>query len=199
MAATSKKRSTGSRSRATKSASRRSNSSGMDALSLLKRDHQKVRGLLKRLESRPDEDLFEQIQSELKVHTQSEEEIFYPAYRDAVEGKQQQEKLYYEALEEHHVVDMVLPEIQSSSEESPEFAAKAKVLRDLVEHHIEEEEKDMFPKAQRAMGREELRDVGMRLQERKQELMEEEGTMGTFQRMLKPVMGGRVGGRRRAA
>jgi|SwirhisoilCB2_FD_contig_101_1281257_length_1361_multi_5_in_0_out_0_2 hemerythrin-like domain-containing protein len=194
MAATSKKRSTGSRKRSTKSASRRSNSSGMDALSLLKQDHQKVRGLLKRLESRPDEDLFEQIENELKVHTQIEEEIFYPAYRDSVEGKQQQEKLYYEALEEHHVVDMVLPEIKAESEDSPEFAAKAKVLKDLVEHHIEEEEKDMFPKARRAMGTTELRDIGMRLKERKQELMEEEGTMGTFQRML----GGR-GGRRRAA
>jgi len=198
MAATSrKKRSTGRRSRSTKSASRRSNSSGMDAISLLKQDHQKVRGLLKRLESNPNDNLFEQIEKELKVHTQIEEEIFYPAYRDAVEGKQEQEQLYYEALEEHHVVDLVLPEIQSTSEDSPEFEAKAKVLKDLVEHHIKEEEGNMFPKARRAMGTSELRDVGMRLKERKQELMMgRERRMGAFQRMLRPIPGGR--GRRAA-
>ncbi len=89
-------------------------------------------------------------------------------YRDSVEGKHQQEKLYYEALEEHHVVDLVLPEIRSTFEGSEEFEAKGKVLKDLVEHHAEEEEKkEMFPKARKAMGAAELRNLGMRMQERK--------------------------------
>src|SRR5579871_4427829 len=139
MPATSKKRSTGSRS-------------GTDAISLLKKDHQKVRGLLKRLESKPSEDLLDEIETELKIHTQIEEEIFYPAFRDAVEGKEAQEKLYYEALEEHHVVDLVLPEIKSTSEGSEQFEAKAKVLKDIVEHHAKEEETSMFPKARKAIG-----------------------------------------------
>jgi len=188
MPASSKKRSTSSRSSRSKSSSRsasgRNSRSGTDAISLLKKDHQTVRGLLKRFESNPSERLLDQIENELKIHTQIEEEIFYPAYRDAVEGKHEQEKLYYEALEEHHVVDLVLPEIRSTSEGSEEFEAKGKVLKDLVEHHAEEEEKQMFPKARKAMGTAELRNLGMRLQERKEELM----------------MGGRgIGMRRRAA
>ena len=188
MPATSKKRSTSRRSRSTKSGStgRRTSRSGTDAIALLKQDHQKVRGLLKRFESSPSEELLDQIETELKIHTQIEEEIFYPAYRDAVEGNDEQEKLYYEALEEHHVVDLVLPEIKSTAESSEEFEAKGKVLKDLVEHHAEEEEKNMFPKARKAMGVAELRNLGMRLKDRKQELMEDTGPMSTFQRMLRP-------------
>ena len=174
MPVSSRKRSTSSRSRtrtSSRSASGRNIRSGTDAISLLKQDHQKVRGLLKRFESNPSERLLDEIENELKVHTQIEEEIFYPAYRDSVEGKHQQEKLYYEALEEHHVVDLVLPEIRSTFEGSEEFEAKGKVLKDLVEHHAEEEEKEMFPKARKAMGAAELRNLGMRMQERKEELM----------------------------
>jgi len=171
MPATSKRRSTGSRKKSSRSSSGRITRSGTDAISLLKQDHQKVRGLLKRFESNPSEDLLDQIEQELKIHTQIEEEIFYPAFLDAVEGKEAQEKLYYEAVEEHHVVDLVLPEIRDTSEASEEFAAKGKVLKDLVEHHADEEEKSMFPKARKAMGTAELRNLGMRLYERKQELM----------------------------
>ncbi len=174
MPVSSKKRSLNSRSRtktSSRSASGRNSRSGTDAISLLKQDHQKVRGLLKRFDSNPSERLLDEIENELKVHTQIEEEIFYPAYRDSVEGKHEQEKLYFEALEEHHVVDLVLPEIRSTSEGSEEFAAKGKVLKDLVEHHAKEEEKEMFPKARKAMGAAELRNLGMRLKERKEELM----------------------------
>ena len=115
------------------------------------------------------------------MHTLFEEEIFYPAFRVAVEGKKD-EHLYYEALEEHHVVDMVLPEIKGSSKGSDEFAAKAKVLKDLVEHHAEEEEGQMFPKARKLMKAAGLRELGERLQERKQELMG--GFTGRIVRML---------------
>ena len=73
-------------------------------------------------------------------------EIFYPAYKAAV-SKREDTKLYHEALEEHHVVDTVIAEIKSCDSGSEEFSAKAKVLKDLVEHHAEEEEKQMFPRA----------------------------------------------------
>ena len=87
------------------------------------------------------------IEKELKVHTQIEEEIFYPAYRDAAR-KKEDKKLYFEALEEHHVVDLVLPEMNDGA--SPEeLKAKAKVLKELVEHHADEEEKEMFPRARK--------------------------------------------------
>jgi len=187
MSATSRKRSPSRR----KPASRQNNRSSMDAVSLLKKDHQTVRQLLGRLESsaenrhRDSTTLLRQIENELKVHTQIEEQIFYPAFKDAVEGKED-EHLYYEALVEHHVVDLVLRELKSSANNSEEFAAKAKVLKDLVEHHAEEEETEMFPKARRAMGTAELRELGHQLQERKQELAA--GFTGRIEKILQPFI-----------
>ena len=142
-----------------------------DAIALLKQDHEKVRGLLDQLENatgaRRDK-LLGQVEQELKVHTTIEEEIFYPAYRDAAR-KKEDKKLYFEAVEEHHVVDMVMPETHEGS--SPEeLKAKAKVLKDLVEHHAEEEEKEMFPRARKTLDREELRELGERMKQRKEEL-----------------------------
>ena len=143
-----------------------------DAITLLKQDHEKVRGLLSTLENATGarrEKLLQQVGQELKVHTTIEEEIFYPAYREAARKKEDQ-KLYYEALQEHHVVDLVLPEA-SDGDSNEELKAKAKVLKDLVEHHAGEEEKEMFPRAKKVLDREELRDLGERMQQRKEELM----------------------------
>ncbi len=142
-----------------------------DAIALLKQDHETVRGLLGQLENASGarrEKLLTQVEKELKVHTTIEEEIFYPAYRDAAR-KKEDKKLYFEALEEHHVVDMVMPETREG-DSVEELKAKAKVLKDLVEHHAEEEEKEMFPRARKALEREELRELGERMQQRKEEL-----------------------------
>jgi len=139
-----------------------------DAIALLKEDHEKVRELLGELEETTSkatsrrQTLLKSIEQELKIHTKIEEEIFYPAFRDA-SSKEDDKKLYYEALEEHHVVDMVLPEIRRIDAGSDEFAAKAKVLKDLVEHHAEEEETEMFPRARKLMDREELLHLGQQL------------------------------------
>src|ERR1700682_1139373 len=153
--ATTKKRSTpGSKS---------ARASQVDAISLLKQDHEKVRGLLA------------QVDTELSIHTQIEEEIFYPAFRDAVRSKDDK-KMYYEAKEEHHVVKLVLPEVkEGDTVAGEEFAAKAKVLKELVEHHAGEEEKEMFPRARKVLGKNALRELGDRMQERKQELLGELG------------------------
>ena len=151
-----------------------------DAIALLKQDHDKVRELLGELEKASmqedgdAESLLETIESELKVHTTIEEEIFYPAFREAA-SKKDDTKLYYEAVEEHHVVDLVLPEIDKGEAGSPEFAAKAKVLKDLVEHHAGEEEKEMFPRARKLMDKDELKTLGEQLAQRKRELMKENG------------------------
>jgi hemerythrin-like domain-containing protein len=162
------------RSRTRKASDRQNSRSGKDAIALLKQDHKNVRQLLKKLESAEEGDdrleLFSEIENELKAHTQIEEEIFYPAFHQAAEGEKD-EHLYYEAVEEHHVVDMVLPEMKDTDESSDEFAAKAKVLKDLVEHHIEEEEGQMFPKARKLLDTRELKDLGQQLEQRKQELM----------------------------
>jgi len=155
--------------RASKKASKKK--APTDAIALLKQDHEKVRGLLGQFENATGprrQKLLTQIEKELKVHTTIEEEIFYPAYREAAR-KKEDKKLYFEAVEEHHVVDMVLPEMNDGS--SPEeLKAKAKVLKDLVEHHAEEEEKEMFPRARKAMDRDELRSLGEMMKRRKEDL-----------------------------
>src|SRR6266481_7339843 len=107
-------------------------------------DHKNVRQLLKKLEATTErstdqrEQLLSKIENEVKMHTTIEEEIFYPAYRDAVRTRDDKE-LYFKALEEHHVVDLVMPEVKSTETDADEFGAKAKVLKDLIEHHAEEE------------------------------------------------------------
>jgi hemerythrin-like domain-containing protein len=150
-----------------------------DVIALLKQDHELVKDMLSDLEELAGKDgdgerqeqLLKEIEAEVKVHSQVEEEIFYPAYRDAV-SKREDAKLYFEAMEEHHVVDMVLPEVSEGEVGTPEFAAKVKVLKDLVEHHIEEEEGQLFPKAKKALGKEQLEQLGEDLDRRKSELSE---------------------------
>jgi hemerythrin-like domain-containing protein len=145
-----------------------------DAIALLKKDHEKVRGLLAKLESAAERGsdramrLVTEVENEVKVHTQIEEEIFYPAFRDAAR-KKDDKKLFYEANQEHHVVKLVMPEMEDRAS-TEEFAAKAKVLKELIEHHADEEEKEMFPRARKLLDREELRELGERLAKRKKEL-----------------------------
>ena len=144
-----------------------------DAIALLKQDHEKVRSLLSDLEKTTDraagrrQKLLADIEQELTAHTKIEERIFYPAFREAAR-KGDDTKLYYEAVEEHHVVDLVLPEIKGTAADADEFAAKAKVLKDLVEHHAEEEESEMFPRAKTILGREELLRLGRELAQAKE-------------------------------
>ena len=146
-----------------------------DAIALLKEDHVKVRALLASLEKTTDGKadrritLLQKIERELEIHTTIEEEIFYPAYRDAAETKDDR-ALYYEANEEHGVVKMYLPQMHKSDLAGEKFAAKAKVLRELVEHHAKEEEKDMFKKAKKLLSKEELRELGGRMAARKRQL-----------------------------
>ena len=141
-----------------------------DAIALLKQDHETVRGLLERATKSSGErrsQTLAKIEKELKVHTQIEEEIFYPAYRDAV-TKKDDRKLYFEAMEEHRVVDLVMPDVENGTDE--QVAAHVKVLKELVEHHADEEEKSMFPKARKVFDREELRTLGDQLAARKKAL-----------------------------
>ena len=96
-----------------------------------------------------------------------EEEIFYPAFRDAV-SKKDDRKVYFEAVEEHRVVDLVMPDVEHGTDD--EVAAHVKVLKELIEHHADEEEKTMFPKARKVLDRDELRTLGEALAARKKEL-----------------------------
>lgn len=154
----------------------------MDAITLLKQDHEKVRQLLNKLTEEDSaetrQQLLEQIALELEVHTAIEEEIFYPAFREAGqqgEGSDQQgkdEKLYFEAMEEHRAAgDLVLPDLQGTQPESEKFGGRAKVLKELIEHHAQEEEKEMFPRVRKLLDKDTLEELGARMEARKQELM----------------------------
>jgi len=139
----------------------------IDAISLLTDDHKAVKKLFREFEEANERSkgrLAEQIREELEIHTQIEEEIFYPETRSAAE------EMIAEAIEEHHVVDALLMEIEELEPGALEFDAKMKVLIENVEHHAEEEEKELFPKVKKAMGEEAMRDMGQRMSRLKTEL-----------------------------
>jgi hypothetical protein len=142
-----------------------------NAITMLKADHTKVKQLLRRLNesngAKQREGLVNQIERELKMHSQLEEEIFYPAFKAATR-KTDEEHMFYEATEEHHVVDMVLPALKAANPKSPEFEAKAKVLMDLLLHHIKEEEGEMFVAARERLDEEQLRELGDMMTSRKE-------------------------------
>lgn len=148
----------------------------MDAIKLLKADHGKVKELLEQLTAttvraaKKRVRLSEQIKRELDIHNVIETEIFYPAFRKAGDGKDD-DKLYFEALEEHHAVgDLVVPDLIAMPVESEQFAARATVLKELVKHHIKEEEQEMFKRARKLMEKDELESLGEQMQQRKNEL-----------------------------
>jgi len=146
-----------------------------NAITMLKADHVAVKRLLRELDEsserapRRREQLLADIEREIKIHSQIEEELFYPTFKKCAE-KTESEDLFYEATEEHHVVDMVLPELKATSAKAPEFAAKSKVLKELIEHHVREEEGEMFPQARRLMTDEQLRELGDAMEARKKTL-----------------------------
>lgn len=149
----------------------------MDAIQLLKADHVEMRALLGELESttsralKKRRELLVEIEAKLKAHTTIEEEIFYPAFKSAGE-KSDDDKMYFEALEEHRAAgDLVLPDLLKTDVGSEKFSGRAKVLKELVEHHADEEEKEMFPRAKKLLSKDELASLGERLEQRKEELL----------------------------
>lgn len=142
-----------------------------DAIALLKEQHEQVAELLDALASTTDrgvkirQELLAKIEANLNAHMAIEEEIFYPAYKQAVSTKKDG-KLYYEAVEEHKVAKHELKELGRQDPATVAFGAKAKVLKELVEHHVEEEEEELFPKARELMSKEELQDLGEKMSAR---------------------------------
>jgi hemerythrin superfamily protein len=148
----------------------------MNAIDLLKADHKKVKSLLEDLQGTTNRaakkraELLEKIQLEFEVHAAVEEEIFYPAFHQAAKTGED-EKLFFEALEEHRAVkELVLPDLQDTDVTSDQFSGRAKVVKDLILHHAEEEEKEMFPRAKKLLGAEQLEELGSEMESRKGEL-----------------------------
>src|SRR6188508_3482484 len=141
----------------------------MDAIALLKADHDKVKGLLAQLESTTERgvktrtELFATIKGELTVHEIIEEEIFYPELK----AHPKAEDIVLEGFEEHHVVDMLMGELERLDVSDETWGPKALVMKENIEHHIEEEEGEMFTKARQVFDRGELADLGERMAARK--------------------------------
>lgn len=148
----------------------------MNATELLIQDHEKLKKLLNEITDTTDRavkkrtDLLDQIEAELHAHTQIEEDIFYPAYKDA--GGKDEAKMYHEAKEEHRAVEaLVLPDLKKTDVGTVEFSGRVKVLKELLEHHIEEEESEMFPDAEKLLSKEQLAELGEQMETKKKELL----------------------------
>lgn len=149
-----------------------------DVLALLKEDHQKVRKMFDQFEKMKEKDgneaeiqqLVRTVCTELTIHAQLEEELFYPAMREAA---QDAEDLLDEAQVEHDSAKQLITELSSMRPGDPLYEAKVTVLGEYVKHHVEEEEKEMFQKAKKA--KLDLASLAQQTMQRKQELRQELG------------------------
>ncbi len=178
------------------------------ATDLLKADHDKVRDLFKRYDDARGAaraEIAQTVSRELTVHAAIEEEVFYPALEKSRESDTV--KMVRESFEEHKIVKTLIRELSETSPRDPRFEAKFTVLRESVEHHAGEEEDDLFPDAERDLGDERLLQLGDRMRERKEELMQEMERGGSARAQSKPsssrqparASGRRSGGKRPAA
>jgi hemerythrin-like domain-containing protein len=139
--------------------------SSSDAVSLLETEHRRMEELLDACASteagnaQQRRDLFQTIVSELKAHELIEEKVFYPELKTHADARE----IVLEGYEEHHVADLLVDELTSLSPADERWMAKFTVLKENIEHHIEEEEDQMFPTARRVLSREELEDLGARM------------------------------------
>ena len=148
----------------------------MTPMTLLKKQHKDVKSLFKKIEKTEDgrerRGLMQQIVTALEAHTTIEEEMFYPAVKELETKKA--EEMVNEAFEEHHVVKLVLAELPNVDPADERFEAKMTVLSELIEHHVEEEEKEMFKLADK-IDEDELDDLGERMKARFEALTGERG------------------------
>lgn len=141
----------------------------MNAIELLKNDHDKVESIFEKLEPTTEravktrEELFTQLKQELDVHAHIEEKIFYPRLKE----EDELEDITLEGIEEHHQAKMFLRELASLSDDSEKFEPKLKVLMEDITHHVQEEEGEMFPKVEKIIGKAELEKLGKQMEEEK--------------------------------
>jgi len=135
----------------------------MDAIVMLRADHKEVEALFKRLE-KDDLAVVPDICAALSQHAYIEEQVFYPAVRAEVDGALDD---VLEAVEEHHLVKTLVEELTALDPGDETYKAKATVLMELVRHHVEEEEGEMFPQVRSALGRKRLAEIGEQLESAK--------------------------------
>jgi hemerythrin-like domain-containing protein len=143
----------------------------MNAFTLLKADHKKVAGILEKIDATTErgiktrEELFTQLKSELDLHAQIEEKILYPVLEKADETHD----ITLEAFEEHRLVKQLLGELETMDKGDEQWTARFTVLKENIEHHVEEEEGEMFKKARKVLSEKEAEELGARLEEAKGE------------------------------
>ena len=145
----------------------------MEATKLLKKQHGEVKDLFKQYQKAEEDsekqELFEQIANDFAAHGEIEEKIFYPA----VYVGQLKDKLK-EAVEEHLAAKRVAADLLDMEPSDDQFDAKMKVLQELIEHHVEEEEGELFPLVQQNFAREELETLGEQMEQMFQQLQQDE-------------------------
>jgi iron-sulfur cluster repair protein YtfE (RIC family) len=140
-----------------------------DAIALLEADHRRFEDLLARGEDTSDEavktrtSLLATLTSELNLHELIEEKVLYPALKSHPEARD----IVLEGYQEHHVADVIVRELHDLAKDDERWGAKFKVLKESLEHHIQEEEGQMFPTARAIFGREELQALGARMSKMK--------------------------------
>jgi hemerythrin superfamily protein len=143
----------------------------MDAIDLLKSQHREVEDLFSKIDKSRDaakkDQLFTKLADSLAVHATIEEHHFYPAVKE-----KRTEDILLEALEEHLGIKRVLSDLLDTEIEDETFDAKIKVLKEQVEHHVEEEETDLFPKVRKLFDAEQLEAIGQAMSAEQAELEE---------------------------
>ena len=143
----------------------------MNALNLLKQDHETVAQLLEKIDQTTErgvktrEELFTRLKTELDVHSKIEETIFYPA----LENEEETRDITLEAFEEHRLVKQLLSELEGMAKDDEQWTARFTVLKENVEHHVEEEEGEMFPKVRKILSSGDLETLGARLEQAKKQ------------------------------
>jgi hemerythrin superfamily protein len=143
----------------------------VNAIDLLKQQHREAKELFEKIEKAgPDEKerLFDQLADALAVHAAIEEQHFYPATKDS-----RTEELLQEAVEEHLSVKRIIADLLEMEPDDAQFDAKITVLREQVEHHVEEEETELFPKVRKIHSKDELEDLGVLMEQTVKELKEQ--------------------------
>jgi hemerythrin-like domain-containing protein len=138
-----------------------------DALKLLEKDHRRFERLMKEGEktteraSKRRREILQTLAAEIAAHEKKEEKVLYPTLKRHPEARD----IVLEGYQEHHVADVLVAELKDLDPTDERWGAKFKVLKESLEHHIEEEEGDMFKKARRALGRDRLEEMGRRMEE----------------------------------
>jgi hypothetical protein len=145
----------------------------MNAFDILKEDHKKVSDLFEKLEPTTEraiktrEELFAKLKTELDVHAHIEETILYPVLKEVEETRD----IALEAIEEHRLVKVLLTELEQMPKDTEQWTAKLTVLKENVEHHVEEEEGEMFKQARSALSKEQIEQLTTRIQAEKKKQM----------------------------